>query len=85
MLVAVWCLDDRERRAVLTRERERLQLAFAVGQAFHDGRALTNAWREHEANLDASPHPDAELARSDAVIDAALAHIQALRAAALPH
>lgn len=53
-MVALWCLDDEERRAGLRRAGEQLRSAVLFNLAMHDGKALDREVKKHERSLHAA-------------------------------
>lgn len=49
--MAVWLLDDEERRIALRREGRDLSLGFYFNYAMNDPKALTQAARRYDAKL----------------------------------
>jgi hypothetical protein len=73
--MAVWLLDDEERRDALRREGRDLSLGFLMNYAMNDPKSLSQSARRYDAKLMIGRRPDS---RATAALDDARKQLQAV-------
>jgi hypothetical protein len=70
VVVAVWLLDDEERRASLREEGRALRAGYLMNYAINAPKELTVEQRRFEIKLDSTPYISTEDGPSQALTDA---------------